>query len=177
MADQTHTRVTIADYLDPSGDVINAVTLQRNNGLKSAAAFTPAATSHNAGDSVGGALEFTNIAPRGGGNVIITSASLAILGGTAEASAFRLYLYDVTPPSATADDAAWDLPSGDRASFLGYVDLGTPVDLGSTCWIETSGINKQVKAASSSLFGYLVNLTTVSTAAVAHTVTLHTVAV
>jgi hypothetical protein len=81
----------------------------------------------------------------------------------------------VTPPSALADDAAFVLAAADRASFLGYVDLGTAVDLVDTQWVETHGINKVVKLASTSLWGYLVNITTLTPAAVAHTVTLHAI--
>jgi hypothetical protein len=144
------------------------------------ATFTPAASSHVANDANGAAQEFAlkdrnGTTPGSGSHIMITSAALEIDGGTAEATAWRLYLYSVTPPSAYADDAAWDLPSGDRASFLGFVDLGTAVDLGSTQWVETNIINKQIKLAGTSVFGYLVNLTTLTPAAVAHMVTLHAV--
>lgn len=140
------------------------------------ATFTPAASSHVANDCNGAAGTFALAAPSAG-RIMITSATLEIDGGTAEATAWRLYLYNVTPPSATADDGTWDLPSGDRASFLGQIDLGTAIDLGSTLWVETSGLNKQVKLAGTSLFGYLVNLTTLTPQAVAHIVTLHAVSV
>jgi len=142
-------------------------------------------TAYASGDVLGdststsSALEFTNIAGAGGGDVLITSASLeidvsAIPSGM---TSFRLYLYSVTPPSALADNAAWDLPAGDRASFLGYVDLGSPVDLGSTLYVEVNGVNKQVTAASTSLFGYLVTTTGYTpTAQAVKKVTLHTVA-
>src|SRR6478609_7091554 len=83
------------------------------------ATFTPAAASHVAGDVNGGAQSFA-LGAISGSRIMITSAALEIDGGTAEATAWRLYLYNVTPPSASIDDAAWDLPSGDRASFLGY---------------------------------------------------------
>jgi hypothetical protein len=140
------------------------------------ATFTPAASSHTTPAVNGGAQQFSTMGPASG-RILITGASLEIDGASAEASAWRLYLYNVTPPSATADAGAWDLVSGDRASHLGYIDLGTAVDLGSTQWVETSGINKQVAlAASGNLFGYLVNLTTLTPAAVAHIVTLHSVA-
>lgn len=138
------------------------------------ATFTPAASSHVAGDCNGAAAQFS-FGAVSASRIMITSASLEIDGGTAEATAWRLYLYNVTPPSATADDGAWDLPSGDRASYLGYVDLGTAVDLGSTQWVETNGINKQIALSGTSVFGYLVNLTTLTPAAVAHIVTLHAV--
>lgn len=145
-------------------------------GYSAAATFTPAAASHVANDVVGGAQQFTPMGPSAG-RIMITSASLEIDGATAEATAWTLYLYNVTPPSATADDGAWDLPSGDRASWLGQIDLGTAVDKGSTQWIEVNGINKQLKLAGTDLFGYLVNGTTLTPAAVAHKVTLHAVAV
>lgn len=149
--------------------------------FRGSASFTPAAASHTAGDVNGGAQEFALRDSQGGSlstpsTVLITSATLQIDGGTAEATAWRLYLFSVTPPSAAADDAAWDLPSGDRASYLGYVDLGTAVDLGATQWVESHGINKQVRLVGTSVFGYLVNVSTVTPAAVAHSVTLHCVA-
>lgn len=145
-------------------------------GYSASATFTPAANSHTAGDCNGAAAEFVYIGPAGR-SVMITSATLEIDGGTAEATAWRLHLYNVTPPSALAEDAAHDIPSGDRASYLGYVDLGTAVDAGATQWVETHGINKQIKLSGTSVFGYLVNLSTVTPAAVAHIVTLHAVAV
>jgi hypothetical protein len=138
------------------------------------ATFTPAAASHVGNDCNGAAAEIDFNAVSAS-RVMITSASLEIDGATAEATAWRLYLYSVTPPSATADDGAWDLPSGDRASYLGYVDLGTAVDLGSTQWVEVHGINKQIKLAGDSVFAYLVNLTTLTPANVSHIVTLHAV--
>lgn len=137
------------------------------------ATATPAATSHVANDVNGGALTFTGVG-LGAGVVRITGASLEIDGATAEATAWRLLLYNVTPPSATADDGAWDLPSGDRSAFLGYVDLGTAVDLGSTQWVEVNGIDKQIKLASANVYGYLINLTTLTPANVAHIITLQT---
>jgi hypothetical protein len=141
--------------------------------------FTPAAAAYSANDTVDVAKEFTNIGPSGGGEVIITTAKLevdhtAVISGE---TSYRLYLYSVTPPSALADNAAFDLPSGDRASFKGYVDLGTPVDLGSTLYVETSGINKQIAVpVGGSLFGYLVTNGGFTATAAARKVTLHSVA-
>ena len=93
-----------------------------------------------------------------GTRIMVTSVELeidlaAIPSGM---TSFRLYLYDATPPSALGDNAAWDLPSGDRANFLGYVDLGTPVDLGSTLYVRTDIVNAQFKLRGTDLFGYLV---------------------
>jgi hypothetical protein len=103
----------------------------------------------------------------------IVSASMLVAGGTQETSTWRLYLFNVTPPSAAADDAAYVLPSGDRAAFLGYFDFAQLVDVGDTLYIEATP-SKIVRLSGTGLFAYLVNLTTLTPAAVAHTVTLHT---
>lgn len=143
--------------------------------FSSSATFTPAAASHLAGDCNGAAAEFTSMGPSAG-RILITAASIRIDGGSAEATAWRLHLYNVTPPSALADDAVWDIASGDRASYLGYIDIGTAVDVGATQYVENVDIRKQVKLAGTSLFGYLVNLTTLTPAAVGHVVALQSVA-
>lgn len=122
------------------------------------------------------ALTFTSMGPSGG-EVVLTSVSLEIDAAaliTSESS-YRLYLYNVTPPSALGDNAAWDLPSGDRASFLGYVDLGTPVDLGSTLYVQSDNINKQIKLSGTSIFAYLTTTAAYTpTSARVHIITLHT---
>ncbi len=115
------------------------------------------ATPYTALDVVGGALTFTGLA-RAASQIMITSASLEydVTALPANMANMRLYLYNVTPPSAIADNSPWDFASGDRASFLGFFDLGTLVDLGSTLFVEVNGINKQITAASANVFGYLV---------------------
>lgn len=118
---------------------------------------------NNAGSPGAAALTFAGIGPAGGGEVIITTAQFeidiaAIVSGM---TSFVLYLYNVTPPSALVDNNAWDLPAGDRASFVGYVPLGAPVDLGSTLYVLTTQINTQFTVPSGgSLFGYLVTVGT-----------------
>lgn len=141
---------------------------------------------YGAGDVIGSdtgttaAFVFTNLAGDAGGDVIITSASLevditAVISGM---TSFNLALYSVTPPSALGDAATWDLPSGDRASFLGLFSLGTPIDLGSTLYVETNQINKQITAAGSSVFGYLITVGAYTPAASSvFKVTLHAVGV
>lgn len=136
--------------------------------------FTPAASSHVAGDCWGAAQEFTTMG-NSGKRIMITGVSLLVASATAIATAFKLHLYNITPPSAIADDAAFDIASGDRASYLGYIDIQAPTDFGSTLYSETNGLLKPVLLAGTSLFGYLVNNTTVTAANVAHKVTLHAV--
>jgi hypothetical protein len=156
------------------GDPLGTPVPVAGQAYSASATFTPAASSHTAGDANGAIGTFASIGPSAG-RVMITSASLEIDSATAEATAWRLYLFNVTPPSALADLGDFVLAAGDRASFLGYVDLGTAVDLVDTQWVEVHGLNKQIKLAGTSVFAYLVNLTTLTPAAVAHTVTLHTV--
>ena len=117
-------------------------------------------TTYSAGDVVGGAITFANMGTSGG-RIMLTSSQLEldIAAIPVGMTSFFVALYSVTPPSALADNAAWDLPSGDRASFLGIVQLGTPVDLGSTLYVEQNIINKQIKLAGTSAFGYLVTAT------------------
>lgn len=139
-------------------------------------------TAYTAGDVVGAtaaAITFASMGPNAGA-IMITGAQLevdisAVQSGMAN---FRLHLYSVTPPSALADNAVWDLPSGDRASYLGFIDIGTPVDLGSTCYVETSELRKQVKLAGTSLFGYLQTIGAYTPASAdVYKITLHAVAV
>lgn len=89
---------------------------------------------------------------------------------------YRLHLYNVTPPSALGDNAAFDIPSGDRASYLGYVDLGTPVDLGSSLYVQAEQA-KDIILSDDSLFAYLVTIAGYTpTSARVYEVTLHTLA-
>jgi hypothetical protein len=166
----------------PSGGVQSVQGLD----YKSSVTLTRTAdtNAYTAGDVLGSAtgstaaLTFANMGPSGGGAVIFTDAELEIDKSSVPSgmTSFRLYLYSVTPPSALGDNAAWDLPSGDRASFLGYIDLGTPVDLGSTLYVQSTGVNMKRTLASGSVFGYLVtNGGYTPASADVHKITLHAV--
>lgn len=143
-------------------------------------------TPYSANDVIGAAtgstaaVEFAAVGPSGG-EILIQSASyrVDVTSVPSGMSTMRLHLYSATPGSALGDNAAWDLPSGDRASYLGYVDIGTPVDLGSTLWVETHNIGKRVKLADgvTSLYGYLVTVGAFTpTAQAVKTIRLHTMA-
>ncbi len=117
-------------------------------------------TAYTANDVLGAtaaALTFA-VGPTGGGEVLITSVALeidvaAIPSGM---TSFNLHLHNITPPSALADNAAFDVPSGDRASYLGFINMGSPADLGSTLYVQVEGVNKQVTLLGANVFGYLV---------------------
>jgi len=152
-----------------------------SDAFSASATFTPAAASHVAGDSSGGAKEFVLLdrnggAPASGSHLRIVSATLQINGGTIETTAWRLHLYSATPPSAYADDAAWDIATNDLTLYLGYIDLSQVLDFGTTLYIDMPSLNKRIKLTGTSVFGYLVNGTTLTPQAVAHIVTLHCIA-
>lgn len=133
--------------------------------------------------SAGTVWTFSGIGPSGGGKVIIDAMTLEIDVSAIPSGmgAFRLHLYS-TAPTAINDNAAYDLPSGDRAKYLGYVETPTPLDLGSTLWSETEAlgfpIRKQVTLASSTLYGILQTVAAYTpTAQAVKKVTLHAVGV
>lgn len=139
------------------------------------ATFTPAAAAYAAGDVIEGAKPFDNLGDADGDEYFITMSDL-IVGHNAVISgetSYRLHLYNITPPSALADNAAWDLPVGDRASYLGYLDLGTPVDVGSSLHVQAAHVNKQITIPGTSIYGYLVTIGAFTATAAARTVRLH----
>lgn len=154
----------------------STVTLTRTNDTNAYAA----------GDVIGSATGSTaalsfNIGRQGGGEVFITTVKLvvnisAIPSGM---TSFVLYLYSATPPSALGDNAPFNLPSGDRATYLQPVNLGSPVDLGDTLAVVTSQVNQQITIPSGgSLYGYLVTTGAFTPAsATVFTITLKSVSI
>lgn len=81
--------------------------------------------------------------------------SAAVISGE---TSYTLYLYSETPPSALGDNAAWDLPAGDRATFIGSLALGTPADVGSSLFIAVDNIQKEIHLPTGNLYAYLVTV-------------------
>lgn len=122
-------------------------------------------TAYSANDVLGGVdtgtsfIEFKNMAPTGGGPIVILYASLRI-DRSALPSGFgqtRLHLYSA-PIVGLADNAAYSLSVSDRDSYLGFITLGTPTVLGATCFVEDDYVRKQVIASSSSIWAYAQTL-------------------
>lgn len=140
-------------------------------------------TAYTANDVIGestavtAAIEFAGVvAP--GRHHFITGVDLEIQAAaliTSEAG-YTLELYSATPPSAHADNEAYDLESGDRATHLCSIAIGTPVDKGATLKVHKNDIKVPVTAgASRSLFGYLVtDAGYTPTASRVYKVSLHT---
>ncbi len=112
-------------------------------------------TAYTAGDVVGDTggsaiLTLSNIGPSGG-HILIQSISLIFSDSVVPSGmgAFRVHLYS-SAPTAIADNAAFDLLAGDRAKYLGYIDLSTPLDLGSSLYTQADYVGREVKLATSS---------------------------
>lgn len=155
----------------------------KSQAFSASTSFTCGTTAYAIRDAVGAsgaaaALTFASMGPSG--KIIeLVSASLeidaaALIAGEAN---YELHLYNVTPPSAVNDSAAWDLVSGDRASYLGTILFQTPTDYGSTLYIELNSIGKRILLSGTSLFAYLVTVGAYTPTARAFKVTLHASAV
>ncbi|MBY3434804.1 hypothetical protein [Rhizobium laguerreae] len=114
-------------------------------------------TAYTAGDVVGGVIQFA-AAGKNAGSILINGVELEydVTALPSGMSTFRLYLYSATPPSALADNAVWTA-TADKAVYLGYIDLGSPILLGAAfLYASVDGISKQRKLATADLFAYLV---------------------
>ena len=117
------------------------------------------ATAYAAGDVVGDTggsaiVSLTSAGPSGG-FVLVQSVSLVFSDSVVPSGmgAFRIHMYSDSP-TAIADNAAFDLVSGDRDTYMGYIDLPAPLDFGSTIYTQTDYPGRLIKlaAASTTLF-------------------------
>ena len=112
-------------------------------------------TLYTAGDVVGDTsgsaiITLTNAGPSGG-FVLLQSASLVFSDSVVPAgmAAFRIHFYSATP-TAIADNAPFDLASGERANYMGYIDMPTPQDLGSSLYTQVDYSGRLIKLATAS---------------------------
>ena len=119
---------------------------------------TPYTAGDVVGDTSGSAIISLTSAGPAAGYVIIQSVSLVFSDSDKPngMSGFRLHLYSASP-TAIADNAVFDLVSGDRATYIGFVDLPTPADFGSSLYTQTDYTGRLIKlnAASTTLFAEL----------------------
>jgi hypothetical protein len=136
-------------------------------------------TPYTANDVLGGALDL-GVLGVSAGPIKITGLELEgdIAAIPAGMSTFTLHMYNVTPPSAIADNGAWDLPAGDRASYLGNIPNITLGDLGSTLYGAIDEMAKQLRLAGTHVFGYLATVGAFTPAgnSEVYKLTMHTVA-
>jgi hypothetical protein len=103
------------------------------------------------GDTGGSAIISLTAAGPSGGFVLVQSVSLVFSDSTVPSgmAAFRIHLYAASP-TAIADNAAFDLASGERDNYMGYVDLPAPLDFGSTLYTQTDYPGRLIKLATGS---------------------------
>lgn len=138
------------------------VTTQGTGYLSSVAITRPSDTSNYLAGTVLGSnsgsaiIEFTNMGAAGR-DTYITDVRLRFDTATIPSgmTSFRLHLYSAAP-AAIADRGTWDLGSGDRATYLGFIDLGSIADLGSTLYLQAENLNIRRRLTSTSIFGLLV---------------------
>ena len=103
-------------------------------------------------------IEFANVHPTAGGAFVVLGARLRIDVAAIPAgmSSFRLHLYDAAP-TAIADNAVYNLPSGDRAKYLGVIEISGVQDIGDTLFAQADEVNftGKLAAASTTLYGIL----------------------
>lgn len=126
-------------------------------------------TAYTAGDVVGAAdgvtpanagsaiHTFTGVGPSNG-FIILQSLDLIITNSSVPSGmgSFRLHLY-TSSPAAILDNAVMDIGTGEITSYVGYVELPTPQDMGSILYSQAdySGRLLRLGTASTSLFGEL----------------------
>jgi hypothetical protein len=86
-----------------------------------------------------------------GGFVQIQSVRLQIHVASVPSgmSGFRAHFYTASP-TAIADNAAFDLVVADRASYVGFVDMPTPQDFGSTLFCQADYPGSLIQFANNS---------------------------
>lgn len=119
------------------------------------------ATPYTAGDVIGGAITIAT-GMTSGQRIMLAGMDLQyqVASVPSGMTTLRLHLYNVTPPSAIADNSPWTFGSSDRASYLGYVDFPAVAALGTgttTVFSLVEQLNKLLQlSGSANLFGYLV---------------------
>lgn len=151
------------------------------SGIIANASFTPTAVSYTAGNIIDTAKQFaftyaaSGLAVPSGSMIRILTSVLKIDASAAISGevAYTAHAYDITPPSARANNAAWTRASGDLTAYRGPLALGTPGFAG-TGYIKTQLSDQQdLKLLGTSLWLELINAGTFTGAAVARQVFLY----
>jgi hypothetical protein len=121
-------------------------------------------------------LEFDFGTDAAGATLMLTYAALQIAVNAIPAGMgyFKLHGYS-SSPTAIADNAAFNLPSGDRAKHLKWIQLNAPEDLGDTIKSVNDTLTTQITLAegSSKLYAQLETPNAYTpTASVVKTITL-----
>jgi hypothetical protein len=139
------------------------------------------ATAYAAGDVMGESpvasyYTFTPVAASSLGTMTVTQASLQVdTGVVTTIGQTRLHLFKAAP-TAQLDNAAFSVPAADRANYLGYVTMETPIVCGDTA-ISTASLDFKayVDEGARTLYGVLQAVTGFTPATgTSQKVTIHT---
>lgn len=152
-------------------------------GIVAAASFTPAAAAYVANDVMGTTpVQSFTFTYAGSGLAIPNTSLIRVLTAIVRIDqtalqvsegAYQLQGYNVTPPSAQADNDAWTLASADLTAYRGAIALGTPADLGAACYVKSPNIDLDIRLTTGVLFAELQTLAGFTATAVARQVTLY----
>ena len=154
------------------------------SGYYASMSVTAIAAAIHANDVMGTAQALTWLDKDGGkfrGGELKIVSSLFYIADTAliaSEAGYTLKLYSSLPANLPADNAAWDIPAGDRTAYQGSLAIGTPVDIGSTCLVEVDTYTKQITVASTGItYAALQTLAGFTATATVRNIILHGVAV
>lgn len=136
--------------------------------------FTPAASSHTALDSIGGAQTITFPDVCAGRIISLRGYTLSLATTTPVTSVYTAFIFSSTP-TVIADDAPFVIAAADGAKLAGGpVGIIQPVDYTST-WQLASGLiaGQPIELVTNTATVYLQNTTTITTEAVAFKLTLY----
>lgn len=136
--------------------------------------FTPGAALHGALDCVGAAATFSSIG-LSGARMRLTRVQFQIATGTATTTAYNLVLLKADLATPVADNGVFSMAVGDRSNYIETIYIPQPVLMPGSAFqsITLNGLNIDFALSGTSLVGYLVAISSVTFAAVAHEVTLH----
>lgn len=149
------------------------------SGLTASASIIPVAEAYGAGDQMATAVEFAfvdrdGVAVPTGSIIRILSAKTKIEVASVPAgqTSYMLHLFTVTPPDPQANNAVWALAATQLASYVGAINLGAPVDLGASLFVNAQYVDFDVSLTGTSLWGVLVTVGAHTATAVARQIRL-----
>lgn len=122
-------------------------------------------TAYTAGDVLGespvaGYYTFTPVAASSLGTMTVTQAQLQVDTGVVGSwGQTRLHLYKAAP-TAQLDGEAFNVPAADRANYLGYIGMETPIAVGDTAiYTAETDFKLRVDEGTRTLYGVLQAVT------------------
>jgi hypothetical protein len=132
--------------------------------LKSIGSVTRAntVTPYSIGDVIGADpgvnIEFQNFGRAGQGFIILKAMLMVKVSAIPTGmSGFRLHLYNAAP-TAIVDNLPMNLIAADRDKYIGYIEFGTPIDLGDTLISQVENLTVEDTMVTTSLYGVLETL-------------------